>query len=109
MLIAGSVGVQLEFPVTQDGTPVSLQGATSTTLTLIAPDNTRTTGIACTVGSTTLTLTDGTTVAANFWCYINTTSTMFPVAGMYQAQLVATIGGNTFYSDPFNIPVGRQL
>lgn len=108
MLIATAVGVQLQFPVTQNGVPVSLQNASPVTITLIDPNNNRT-SVTATVGSTTLTLPDGSTVAANFWAFITTTSTMFPIAGTYQAQLVANISANTFYSDPFNIFVGRKL
>jgi len=108
VITAGSASVQLEFPVYQDGTPLSLAGAT-VTLTLIDPQNNRTEGIALTVGSTNLTLSDGSTVAPNFWCYFATTATTFPISGVYQAQVVATFASNPVYSDSFNIPVGRKL
>lgn len=108
MLIAGATGVDLQFPCYQNGQLVSLQGAT-VTLTVIDPKNVRT-SLTCSVGSTVLTLPDGSTVAANYWVHHVTASTDFTVAGTYQAQIVASLGGgNVFYSDPFNIYVGRQL
>lgn len=109
MLIAGATGVDLEFPCYQNGTPVNLSSATSVSLTIIDPNNNRT-SLSCTVGATTLTLTDGTTVASGYWVHHPTANTDFTVAGTYQAQIVANFsGGNVFYSDPFSIYVGRKL
>lgn len=108
MLIAGATGVQLQFPCYQDGVLVSLQNAT-VTLTIIDPKNNRS-SLNCTVGSTVLNLPDGSTVPAYDWVSHVTAAADFGSAGTYQAQIVATFtGGNVFYSDPFNIYVGRKL
>ena len=109
MLTAGAAGVQLQFPVYQNNVPVSLQSASAVTLTIIDPKNVRTTGIAATVGTTVLTLTDGTTVPAYNWCYITTTSTMFASSGVYQAQIFVTFPSGIIPTDAFSIPVGINL
>lgn len=103
-MTAGDVGTQLQIPCN-----ISLTGAT-VTMTVVDPYNNKT-SLPMNIGSTILTLPDGSTVAANFWAYRTTLATDFPNAGNYALQLVANFGGGSqiLSSTPISLTVGPKL